>query len=57
MRRVAVLFALLVSASLCWGHGLSDRVPDARELADLEAKAATASPTNNRISMPSWCTR
>ncbi len=44
MRRVAVLFALLVSASLCWGHGLSDRVPDARELADLEAKAATASP-------------
>ena len=44
MRRVAVLFALLATASLCWGHGLSDRVPDARELADLEAKAATASP-------------
>jgi hypothetical protein len=44
MRRLAVLFALLVSASLCWAHGLTDRVPDARELADLEAKAAVASP-------------
>ncbi|HVT99253.1 MAG TPA: hypothetical protein VHE33_17235 [Acidobacteriaceae bacterium] len=44
MRRVAVLSALLVSASLCWAHGLNDRPPDARELADLEAKAASASP-------------
>jgi hypothetical protein len=45
MRRVAVLSALFVSATLCWAHGLNDRAPDARQLADLEAKAATASPS------------
>ena len=44
MRRVAVLSLLLVSASLCWAHGLNDRPLDARQLADLEARAATASP-------------
>lgn len=44
MRPVAVLAALLVSASMAWAHGLSDRAPDARQLADLEAKAETASP-------------
>ncbi len=44
MRSVAVLAALLVSASLAWAHGLNDRPPDARQLADLEAKAETASP-------------
>jgi hypothetical protein len=45
MRRLAVLSALLVSASLCWAHGMNDRPPDARQLADLEARAATASPS------------
>jgi hypothetical protein len=44
MRFVAVLAAVLLSASMAWAHGLTDRVPDARELADLEAKAAMASP-------------
>jgi hypothetical protein len=44
MQRLAVLTALLVSASVCWAHGLNDRAPDARQLADLEAKAAVASP-------------
>jgi hypothetical protein len=44
MRSVAVLAAVLLSASLTWAHGLNDRPPDARQLADLEAKAAVASP-------------
>jgi hypothetical protein len=44
MRFVAVLAAVLLPASLAWAHGMDDRVPDARELADLEAKAAVASP-------------
>lgn len=44
MRFVAVLAAFLVSASFAWAHGLSDRPLDARQLADLQAKAATASP-------------
>jgi hypothetical protein len=44
MRLVAVLAAVVLPASLAWGHGMDDRVPDARELADLQAKAAAASP-------------
>lgn len=45
MRGVAVVSALLVSASLSWAHGMNDRPPDARQLADLEAKAVSASPS------------
>jgi len=45
MRSVAVLAAVLLSTSLAWAHGLDDRPPDARELADLQAKAAIASPS------------
>lgn len=44
MRSVAVLAAVLLPASLAMAHGMNDRVPDARQLADLEAKAAIASP-------------
>ena len=44
MRCVAALAAVLFSASLAWAHGLSDRPPDARQLANLEAKAVAASP-------------
>lgn len=44
MRLVAVVATVLLPASLAWAHGLDDRVPDARALADLEAKAAAASP-------------
>jgi hypothetical protein len=45
MRWVAILAAVVLPASLAWAHGLDDRVPDARELAGLEAKAAVASPS------------
>ena len=45
MRIVAVLAAVLLPASLAWAHGMDDRVPDAREIADLQAKAAAASPS------------
>jgi len=44
MRFLAVPAAILLTASMAWAHGLTDRPPDARELADLEAKAAIASP-------------
>lgn len=44
MRSVAVLAALLLSAPFVWAHGMNDRPPDAHQLADLEAKAASASP-------------
>jgi hypothetical protein len=44
MRYVAVLAAVLLPASLAWAHGVDDRVPDARAIADLQAKAAAASP-------------
>jgi hypothetical protein len=44
MRLVAVLAAVVLPATLAWGHGMEDRVPDARELADLQAKAAAAAP-------------
>jgi hypothetical protein len=44
MRFVSVLAAVLLPASLTWAHGMDDRAPDARELADLQAKAAAASP-------------
>jgi hypothetical protein len=44
MRCVAVLAAVLLPASLAWAHGTIDHVPDARQLADLEAKASVASP-------------
>jgi hypothetical protein len=44
MRFVAVLAAVLLPASLAWAHGVDDRVLDARQLADLQAKAETASP-------------
>lgn len=45
MRYVAVLAAVLLPASFAWAHGMDDRIPDARELADLEAKAAAAAPS------------
>jgi hypothetical protein len=45
MRIVAVLAALLLPASLAWAHGADDRIPDAREIAVLQAKAAVASPS------------
>jgi hypothetical protein len=44
VRIVAVVAAVVLPASLAWGHGMDDRAPDARELADLQAKAAAASP-------------
>jgi hypothetical protein len=44
MRFVAVLAAVLLPASLAWAHGGDDRVPDARELADMQAKAEAAAP-------------
>lgn len=44
MRFAAVVTAILLPASLAWAHGVNDRPPDPRELADLEAKAAVASP-------------
>jgi hypothetical protein len=44
MRLVVVLAAVILPASLAWAHGVDDRVLDARELADLQAKAAAASP-------------
>lgn len=44
MRLVAVLAAVLLPASFAWAKGMSDRPPDARQLADLEARAANASP-------------
>jgi hypothetical protein len=44
MRLVAVVAAVLLPASLAWAHGVDDRVPDARQIADLQAKAAAASP-------------
>ncbi len=44
MRFVAVLAVVLVPASFAWAHGMNDRAPDARELADLEAKAQVAAP-------------
>jgi hypothetical protein len=45
MRIVAVLAAVLLPASLAWAHGMDDRIPDAREIADLQAKVAAASPS------------
>ena len=44
MRIVAVLAAVLLPASLAWAHGGDDRAPDAREIADLQAKVAAAAP-------------
>ncbi len=44
MRFVAVVAAVVLPASLAWAHGMDDHAPDARELADLQAKAAVASP-------------
>lgn len=45
MRFVAAFAAvLLLPASFAWAHGMSDRPPDAHELADLQAKAQVASP-------------
>jgi hypothetical protein len=44
MRFLAVVAAVVLPASLAWAHGMDDRVPDARELADLQARAAVASP-------------
>lgn len=45
MRFAAVLAVVVLPASLAWAHGMDDRVPDAREVADLQAKAALASPS------------
>jgi len=45
MRLTVVLVLALFPASLAWAHGMDDRVPDARELASLEAKAASAAPS------------
>ena len=44
MRFAALLAAVLLPAPLVWAHGMNDRAPDAQELADLQAKVATASP-------------
>lgn len=44
MRLVAVLAAVVLPASLAWAHGMNDRVPDAHEVADLQARVAVASP-------------
>lgn len=45
MRLVAVVTAVvLLPPSFAWAHGLNDRPPDARAVALLEAKVATASP-------------
>ncbi|MGA8109944.1 MAG: hypothetical protein WBD46_19425 [Acidobacteriaceae bacterium] len=44
MRWFPIVAAVLLPASFAWAHGMNDRPPDARELADLEAKAAVASP-------------
>lgn len=44
MRSLAVLAAVFLPASFAFAHGLDDRVPDAHQLAQLEAKAAVASP-------------
>jgi hypothetical protein len=44
MRFFPLLAAVLLPASLAWAHGMNDRAPDPRELADLQAKAAIASP-------------
>jgi hypothetical protein len=46
MRMVAVVAAVVLPASLAWAHGMDDRAPDARELADLQARAASASPND-----------
>ncbi|HEY6446130.1 MAG TPA: hypothetical protein VIY53_06695 [Acidobacteriaceae bacterium] len=45
MRYAALLAVVVLPASLAWAHGMDDRVPDAREVADLQAKAALASPS------------
>lgn len=45
MRFVAILAAVFLSSSFAWAHGLSDRPLDAHQLADLEAKAEVASPS------------
>ncbi|MGC2637751.1 MAG: hypothetical protein WA294_11275 [Acidobacteriaceae bacterium] len=45
MRFAALLAVVVLPASLAWAHGMDDRVPDAREIADLQAKAALASPS------------
>ena len=45
MRFVAVFAAVLLPASIAWAHGVDDRALDARSLADLQAKAAAASPS------------
>lgn len=44
MRWYPIVAAVLLPASFAWAHGMSDRPLDARALADLEAKAAVASP-------------
>jgi hypothetical protein len=44
MRFFAVVAVALLPASLAWAHGMDDHIPDAHALADLEAKAASASP-------------
>ncbi len=45
MRFVAIVAVIVLPASLAGAHGIDNRVPDARELANLEARAATASPS------------
>lgn len=44
MRYFAVVAAVLLPASFAWAHGFDDHLPDAHALAQLEAKAAVASP-------------
>jgi hypothetical protein len=44
MRCFTIVAAVLLPASLAWAHGMNDRPLDAHALADLEAKAAAASP-------------
>jgi hypothetical protein len=45
MRCFTIVAAVLLPASFAWAHGMNDRPLDARALADLEARAATASPS------------
>ena len=44
MRCFTIVAAVLLPASFAWAHGMNDRPLDSRALADLEAKAAVASP-------------
>jgi len=44
MRYVALFVVALFSGSFAWAHGPEDRPPDAQQLAELQARAAAATP-------------